>query len=194
MSVDEVSPWSGRKNVPTVSRGLASLPSPPVPSPARPGEGCRRRGKALSKGLRPRLQSCAPEGAGGRSALQTSHSMDLADTTLTRLIMEIRDNICTNLNSHSYEYLYDPRFADILARLQNYRSMAPLPSNAPEMLLQFFRPHRTFVGGSHCRSIAKVSKPSCRFTLRLERRYASSRPFFNVSIPFIPSLGAHCFK
>ena len=39
----------------------------PVPSPARAGEGRRKRGVGrLSQGLRPGLQSSAPDGAGER--------------------------------------------------------------------------------------------------------------------------------
>jgi len=39
----------------------------PIPSPARAGEGCRRRGEGPpSQGLRPGLQSSAPDGAGKR--------------------------------------------------------------------------------------------------------------------------------
>jgi hypothetical protein len=55
----------------------------PVPSPARAGEGCRRRSEgSLPQGWCPGLRSCAPDGAVEGSALRTIWSTNLRDTTL----------------------------------------------------------------------------------------------------------------
>jgi len=62
--VHELSPRSGRNNVAHgVSRGLACPSFTPAPSPARAGEGCRRRGEGpFPQGSRPGLRSFAPLG------------------------------------------------------------------------------------------------------------------------------------
>jgi len=63
--VEYVSPRSGRKRVAHgVSRGFVRPSLTPVPSPARAGEGCRRRGEGLqTQGSRPGLLYGAPDGA-----------------------------------------------------------------------------------------------------------------------------------
>ena len=63
--VGEFSPRSGRQPVAHgASRGFARPTLSPVPSPARAGEGCRRRGEGYpTQGLRPGLRYGAPDGA-----------------------------------------------------------------------------------------------------------------------------------
>jgi len=63
--VEYVSPRSGRKRVAHgVSRGIVRPSLTHVPSPARAGEGCRRRGEGRpTQGLCPGLLSGAPDGA-----------------------------------------------------------------------------------------------------------------------------------
>jgi len=65
--VEHVSPRSGRKQIAHgVSRGFVGHSLTPVPSPARAGEGCRRRGEVRpTQGLRPGLLYDAPDGAAG---------------------------------------------------------------------------------------------------------------------------------
>jgi hypothetical protein len=84
------SPRSGRNHVAHgASRGLGRLPSPPVPSPARAGEGCRRRGEGRrSHGWRRGLHDSARSaglsclkraGAEGRSGEQAAFRTESTD-------------------------------------------------------------------------------------------------------------------